>query len=124
MALRYYQKKAIQSIRDHYAAGKNRQLLCCATGTGKTVIFSNLPEETKDILPGQSMILLHRDELATQAIDKMRKINPSFVVQKEAGTETCDPSTADVIVASVQTLGRKNTDRVNKFNWNNISRFI
>ena len=124
MPLRPYQKAAIKAIRNQYTAGKNRQLLCMATGTGKTEVFSHLPEETKDILDGQSMVLLHRDELAQQAIKKMRLRNPFLNIQQEAGNEKCDPSVADVIVASVQTLGRKNTERVKKFNWQNISRLI
>ena len=122
--LRPYQQQAIKAIRDNITAGKNRQLLCMATGTGKTEVFAHLPEETQDILPGQSMVLLHRDELAQQAMSKLRLRNPCFNVQQEAGSEKCDPSTADVIVASVQTLGRKNTERVKKFNWENISRLI
>ncbi len=122
--LRPYQQKAIQSIRDAYTAGVNRQLLCMATGTGKTECFAHLPEETKDILNGQMMVLLHRDELAQQAINKLRKRNPLLNIQQEAGTVHSDPSSADVIVASVQTLGRKNTERISKFNWENISRLV
>ena len=51
--LRPYQQQAIKAIREQYAAGVNRQLLVDATGTGKTEIFAHLPEETKDILPGE-----------------------------------------------------------------------
>ena len=121
--LRPYQNKAVKAIRHNYTAGIYRQLLCAATGTGKTVIFSHLPELTKDILPGQSMVLVHRDELAKQAIDKIQKANPNFSVQMEAGNNFASTD-ADVIVASVQTIGRKDSKRVDKFNWLNISRLI
>jgi len=40
--LRDYQKKALDDIRSHYAAGGRRVLLHCATGAGKTVIFSEI----------------------------------------------------------------------------------
>jgi ATP-dependent helicase IRC3 len=122
--LRPYQNEAIAAIRKEHAVGNNRQLLCMATGTGKTICFSSLPEETKDILPGQTLLLLHRDELAKQALDKFHKINPNLNIQQEAGEHVADPSIADVVIASVQTLGRKGTKRLDKFNFQNFSRYI
>jgi ATP-dependent helicase IRC3 len=122
--LRPYQTKAIQLIRNKHIAGVSRQLLCMATGTGKSVVFANLPKEMQDILPGQTMLLVHRDELAKQAVEHFRSINPTLTVQQEAGALICDASIADIVVASVQTLGRQGTIRTNKFNWNNISRLI
>jgi superfamily II DNA or RNA helicase len=123
MPLRLYQKKAIESIRDNFTAGKSRQLLCMATGTGKTEVFAHLPEELKDILPGQMMVLLHRDELAQQAYKKIMLRNPGLNVQIEAGSSYADPD-ADVIIASVQTLGRAGTKRCQKFNWPNIDKLV
>ena len=121
--LRPYQNKAIESIRTNYLAGINRQLLCMATGTGKTEVFAHLPQETKDILPGQSMILLHRDELAQQAYKKLIQLNPKFRVNIEAGGLYADPD-ADVVIASVQTLGRKDTKRVNRFDFSHFDKWI
>ena len=121
--LRPYQQKAIKRIRYHYTAGENRQLLVMATGTGKTEVFAHLPEEVKDILPGQQMVLLPRDELAQQAYKKIVKRNPDFRVHIEAGPLYADPD-ADVIIASVQTLGRKDSKRGNKFNWQNIDKYV
>ena len=48
--LRPYQNEAIAAIRKEHAVGNNRQLLCMATGTGKTEVFAHLPEEVADIL--------------------------------------------------------------------------
>lgn len=122
--LRPYITQALTNVRKEYVAGACKQLICMATGTGKTHVFSHIPEYMKDLLPGQSMVLLHRDELAKQAMDKLREINPTYNVQQEAGAEKCDPTTANVIVASVQTLGRKNTERVKKFNWEHIDKYV
>lgn len=122
--LRPYQEQATTNIDSSLAAGINRQLLVMATGSGKTLVFSHLPDKLKHRLPGQMMVLLHRDELAQQAMNKLRLINPFLNVQQEAGSEKCDPILSDVIVASVQTLGRKNTERVKKFNWQNIDKLV
>ena len=124
MPLRPYQKKATTKIDEGLKAKISRQLLVMATGTGKTEVFSHLPEILKHRLPGQMMVLLHRDELAQQAIKKLRKRNPNLNIQQEAGTEHCDPISADAIVASVQTLGRKNTERLNKFNKQTLDKFV
>lgn len=121
---RPYQDAALEAVRTEYQRGVRQQLLSMATGTGKTVVFSQLPNKMSDILPGQMMVLAHREELIDQAIDKMRRINPHLRIDKEMATHHADPSIADCIVASVATLGRKNTPRINKFNWERIDKFV
>src|SRR5439155_14414681 len=121
---RPYQIDALNSIRSEYLKGNNRQLLSMPTGSGKTIIFSQLPTHVKDILPGQTLILAHRDELIDQAIAKMRAINPSLRVDKEKAEHRADPSAADVIVASVATLGRKDTKRTQGYNWQNFDKVV
>jgi superfamily II DNA or RNA helicase len=86
MPLRPYQGEATQAIDKALLEEINRQLLVMATGTGKTEVFSHLPEILKHRLPGQQMVLLHRDELAQQAIKKVQKRLPHLNVQQEAGT--------------------------------------
>jgi superfamily II DNA or RNA helicase len=101
-----------------------RFLLGDFTVTHNTVVFSQLPERLKDILPGQSLVLAHREELIDQAVAKMRLINPTLRIDKEKAEHKADPSLADVIVASVATLGRKGTKRLDKYNWQNFDKFI
>jgi superfamily II DNA or RNA helicase len=55
-------------------------------------------------LGGQSLILVHRDELAGQAAKKIKLRNPDLKVSIEMGDRWADLD-SDVIVASVQTLG-------------------
>lgn len=120
---RDYQTKAQTATYVEYNRGVRQQLISMATGTGKTVVFSKLPTRLKRILPGQSLVLAHREELIDQAIDKMRKINPLLHVDKEMAEHRANPN-ADVIVASVATLGRAGTSRVNRFNWDAIDKVI
>jgi superfamily II DNA or RNA helicase len=121
---RQYQSQAKAAIKTEFSKGIYHQLLSMATGTGKTVVFSQLPDYLKDVLPGQMLVLAHREELIDQAVDKMRVINPTLRIDKEKAEHRADPSLADVIVASVATLGRKGTKRVDKYNWQNFDKFI
>ena len=113
MPLRSYQNKAIAAIRKHYEAGVTRQLLCMSTGSGKTEVFAHLPSELKEILPGKMLVLVNRDELAKQAYRKLVQRNPNLKVGIEAGNLYA-PDDSDIIVSSVQTLGRLNSVRVHK----------
>lgn len=121
---RDYQSKAQDAIEKEYKNGTAHQLVSMATGTGKTVVFSKLPSRLKHILPGQTLILAHREELIDQAIEKMARINPDLKIDKEKAEYKADPSIADVVVASVATLGRKGTKRLDKYNWQNFDKYI
>lgn len=125
MPIRPYQQEAIQSICKEYELGFNRQILCHATGTGKTYLFAHLPEYTKDLIPApQTMVLLHRDELAKQAMEELHGINPKYNIQQDAGSIIADPSTADVVVSSVQTIGRSGTKRIQRYDFSKFGRII
>lgn len=121
---RPYQFACHTAIASNFTAGVNHQLVSMATGTGKTVIFAQLPDKLKHVLPGQSIILAHREELIDQSIAKMRQANPSLRIDKEMANHHADPSLADAIVASVATLGRKNNSRILQYNWDNFDKFI
>lgn len=123
MENRKYQSDALDAIKDSYRKGVRKQLISMATGTGKTIIFSQLPQVLKDVLPGQMLVLAHREELIDQAIDKIKRLNPTLKISKEKAEHRAD-SEADVIVASVATLGRKNTKRTEKFDWNRIDKIV
>src|SRR5215207_3144661 len=70
---------------------------------GKTIIFSHMIKKEIDY-GNRVMILVHRDELVNQAIDKLKVVAPDIapgVVKAQR-----DQVDAPVIVASVQTLAR------------------
>lgn len=119
LKLRDYQQDAITAVT---AAWYNQQRpsVLLPTGSGKTVIFSHMishylwlwgARAEHDQPPSRrAIILVHRDELADQAIEKLRQIAPTLSVGKVKAKD--NEVGAQVIVASVQTLGRANSDRL------------
>ena len=71
-------------------------------------------------VPGQILVLVHTEELVEQNAAELKRCNPDLSVSIEMAARHADP-TADVIVASVPTLGRANSKRRENFNWDNIS---
>ena len=86
-----------------------------ATGGGKTIVFSTIPERLGLTQDEKVLILAHRDELVEQARDKYLKVSPGEMVGIEKGRFQCGGMDR-VAVASVQTL---QGDRIEDF----ISRF-
>ena len=123
MIERTFQTDAVQACLDAYDAGVRKQLLVMATGTGKTHCFGRLYEAAKSRLSGQMMIIAHTDELVRQNLLRMQELHGAASVSMEMGTTQADPS-SPIISASVQTLGRKGTSRLDKFNWDNIDKIV
>ena len=101
MGLRAYQMKARQDIHKGFE-DFDRQLGVLPTGAGKTILFSRLAQ---DYQPQRTLILAHREELITQAVDKLRA-STGIEAQVEMGEERASLD-APVVVASVQTLMRE-----------------
>lgn len=103
LSLRGYQGEALDAVDAELAKGFLRTAVVLPTGMGKTVVFSHLigREHAKG---RKTLVLVHRDELAEQAKQKIRSVAPSAsvgIVKAER-----NEIHADVIVASVQTLAR------------------
>jgi len=118
--LRPYQQEALDSILNAESTGISRQLVVLPTGSGKTVIFSHLPLVRKNSLP--MLVLAHREELLHQAKSKIEASNPNLIVQIEQAQNYADQ--VDVIVASVATLGRNNSERIKRFPQNYFKSII
>jgi superfamily II DNA or RNA helicase len=109
IALRPYQHEALAAIDyavNHPKHWMSRPLVVLPTGTGKTVIFAHLiASQPRDGDWGlRALILVHRDELVRQTCEKLEMVDASLsvgVVKAER-----NEMEAEVIVASVQTLGR------------------
>lgn len=99
--LRDYQVEALDSIDKAEAGGIRRPLICHPTGAGKTVTFAHMIARR----PGRALVLVHRDELVNQTVDKLTMIAPELRVGvvKAASNDYA----ADVVVASVQTASRQ-----------------
>lgn len=98
--LRPYQREALDAIHAAEAKGIQRPLLVAPTGAGKTVMFSHAIAERG----GRALVLAHREELLSQAANKIHSIIPSHEIGivKAAANQRG----ADVVVASIQTLAR------------------
>lgn len=99
LGLRPYQRKALDGIDKAEREGVRRPLVVLPTGTGKTVVFSHGIKERAG--KGRSLVLVHRDELVRQTIEKIGMVAPelSTGVVKAQDNEVH----ADAVVASVQT---------------------
>jgi superfamily II DNA or RNA helicase len=98
---RPYQVEAVIAVLQSALHGIKRPLIALPTGTGKTIIVAHLLQHR----PGRALVLAHRDELIQQAVDKLGWVAPNLhvgVVKAER-----DAHDAPVVVASVQTLSRR-----------------
>ena len=111
MELRPYQREARDAIFREWSIGRQRTLMVCPTGTGKTIIFCAISEEVVR-RGGRVLILAHRGELLDQAADKMRKAT-GLACALEKAESTCLGEWERITVGSVQTLMRP--QRLKKF---------
>lgn len=105
LKLRDYQTEAIGALFAAWTAGMRRPALVLPTGAGKTVVFAELIRQWRERTGTRSMVLVHRDELADQAMAKIRNAAPGLSVGKVKARD--NDVTADVVVASVQTIARQ-----------------
>lgn len=111
MELRPYQQEALEAISKAEASGIAKQLVVLPTGAGKTVLFAQLPVHRNNSLP--MLVLAHRSELLVQAKNKIEDINNSLSVEIEQAENKA--GYVDVVVASVPTLGRSDSERILKY---------
>lgn len=102
--LRDYQQDAIDASRKALARGIQKQLMVLPTGGGKTIVFSAISQERQE---ESILILAHRDELLTQARDKLISVAPELAMSTGLVKARANDVNAPVVIASVQTLARK-----------------
>jgi superfamily II DNA or RNA helicase len=119
MQLRRYQEDCLDAIVENFHAGVRHQLCVLATGLGKTVIFSNLPARLNN---GKLLVIAHRDELLSQAVDKIQRWNPTLRVGLEKAEHHADAN-SDVIVACNASVGRAGSKRLDSF-WDSIGTIV
>ncbi|KIW45440.1 uncharacterized protein PV06_03832 [Exophiala oligosperma] len=112
--LREYQEECIQSVLSYLGRGHKRLGISLATGSGKTVIFTQLigrvVPPTSDAQ--QTLILAHRRELVEQAARHCERAYPHKSIEIEMG-ETHASGAADITVASVRSM--VSGDRLSKY---------
>ncbi|KAK0643524.1 P-loop containing nucleoside triphosphate hydrolase protein [Cercophora newfieldiana] len=114
LQLRNYQEECIQSVLASLENGHKRLGISLATGSGKTVIFTQLIDRVKPLseTATQTLILAHRRELVEQAARHCSSIYPDKKIELELGKLSAT-GTADITVASVQSITSQ--DRLYKF---------
>ncbi|ORZ18328.1 P-loop containing nucleoside triphosphate hydrolase protein [Lobosporangium transversale] len=115
--LRPYQQECIDACLSNLQKGTMRQIVSLPVGSGKTVIFSHLMKKVPAPFPGanKTLVLAHRQELLEQTRSHILRNGEGLTVSIDQGKRSADMS-ADVIVASVPTLGRAGTPRILKYN--------
>lgn len=104
MKLRPYQATAVNCIKGEWEEGRRSTLLVLPTGTGKTIVFATLAGDMASN-GKRSLILAHRDELLSQASDKIKMVTGLECSVEKAG-QSCLRSDSPITVGSVQTLMR------------------
>ena len=102
--LRDYQQQLLDRVLSRWQQGFQRLMVQLPTGGGKTILFGAIARE---LLPKVQTIaiLAHREELLTQAAEKVARVTGETVGIVKAGY----PANLDapIQVASVQTLSRR-----------------
>ncbi|MDA8206363.1 MAG: DEAD/DEAH box helicase [Thermaerobacter sp.] len=101
LALRPYQQSAIDAVQADVQAGYRRVLLHLPVGAGKTLVFAELARRWHQ----PTLVLVHREELLAQAVEKFRWVWPQAWIGVVRGRE--QGWHGDVVVATVQTLARQ-----------------
>ncbi|KAI8961666.1 P-loop containing nucleoside triphosphate hydrolase protein [Daldinia sp. FL1419] len=112
--LRDYQEECIQSVLDSIENGHKRLGISLATGSGKTVIFTQLIDRIKHKKnqASQTLILAHRRELVEQAARHCSSAYPHKQIEIEMGNIRAT-GTADITIASIQSIN--SGDRIEKY---------
>ncbi|CZS74047.1 unnamed protein product [Fusarium graminearum] len=105
LQLRDYQEECIDSVLNSLQNGQKRVGVSLATGSGKTVIFTQLIERIPPASENaqQTLILAHRRELVEQAANHCQRQYPNKKIEIEMGNVHAT-GTADITVASVQSI--------------------
>lgn len=113
--LRSYQDRMVRAWQSAQDRGIRRGLIVAATGTGKTTVFSAVIQSMLEDQPGlQVLVLAHRQELLDQAAERISAMCPELEVAIHSGSKRAQAG-AQVVVASVQSLGNKKSAALDWF---------
>lgn len=105
---RDYQLEAIDAARQEYRAGRRSTAIILPTGSGKTIVFGLIIHRLIE-KGGRGLVLAHRNELISQAVQKLELCGVDAQVEKAAqyARTLYDP---DAVVATVQTMQGERLD--------------
>lgn len=96
-----HQQQAIDDLRAEIMRGYTRLILAMSTGSGKTVVASEIARSAA-AKGKQVLFVVHLTELVSQAVDAFSRMGLSVGILR--GDDTHFLTTDDVIVASIQTI--------------------
>jgi superfamily II DNA or RNA helicase len=121
ISLRPYQEIAIQNLRQAYADGHKKVILCAPTGAGKTIMFSAIAQSA--LQKGKRvMILTDRGELLWQAGGALN--NLAIVPELITAETTRVNSSQRIFVAMIETIYRRAEQRIYSELLNSVDLFI
>lgn len=97
------QREALCALYETRQAGNAAGLVVLATGLGKTWLAAF---DSQDPAFEKVLFVAHREEILSQAMRTFRRIRPTAVLGRYTGKEKRPK--AEVLFASIQTLGRRN----------------
>jgi superfamily II DNA or RNA helicase len=105
MILYPFQREAKDAVLRHWEKGNRAALISLPTGSGKTIVFSDTLQSSLSGTGEKGLVLVHRDELLRQAIEKLNLVWPGVKLS------TVDAATSnfagEVTVASVMSMVRR-----------------
>ena len=119
MKLRYYQEEAVDATFDWLHTQSTYPLIVLPTGSGKTIVFANIIKRLFEYNGGcRILILAHRQELITQARDKLLSVWPCAPCGVLAASLKEFDSQAPIVIASRDTIAsQKRLDKAGEFEY-------
>lgn len=119
MQLRPYQNDAVRGICEKLASNRST-VAVLATGLGKTVVFSEVIRRAIQREGRRAIVLAHREELITQAADKIRQVTGLEAAIEMGDLRSNEQSmygVSSVVVSSIQTqvAGKSERKRMHRF---------
>jgi superfamily II DNA or RNA helicase len=105
MILYPFQREAREAVLRHWENGNRAALISMPTGSGKTIVFSDILQSSLSGSNDKGLVLVHRDELLRQAMEKLNLMWPGAKVSTvEAG---CGSYAGQVTIGSVMSVVRR-----------------
>ncbi|KAK7468850.1 putative ATP-dependent helicase IRC3 [Stygiomarasmius scandens] len=124
ISLRPYQEQCLTACEEALKAGSSRIGVSLPTGAGKTTVFISLLSRIKPASPNatKSIVIVNSIELARQTAEQVSRLFPSWTVEIEQGVKHKASGSADVTVATYQTLLQP--ERIAKFDAETLKAII
>src|SRR5439155_18258929 len=105
MILYPFQREAKEAVLRHWEKGNRAALVSLPTGSGKTIVFSDILQSSLSASNDKGLVLVHRDELLRQAIEKLNFVWPEVKVSTVNAASS--NFAGQITIASVMSIVRR-----------------